>query len=125
MYKKLSETKEAVNEVQVNYIKKILSKLKKVIEYTPKDDVAKIEDNEKIVDIVERILEINSKIQSGQELKILTPSQMLSRLPVSSAQLNSGNNCEKLKNVIRQLLYSLYRSKKITKNIYKSLVDIV
>ena len=50
---------------------------------------------------------------------------MLSRLPISLAQLNTGNNSEKLKNEIRQLLYSLYRSKKLTKNIYKALVDIV
>ena len=49
---------------------------------------------------------------------------MLSRLPISLAQLNAGNNSEKLKNEIRQLLYSLYRSKKL-KNIYKSFVDIV
>ena len=49
---------------------------------------------------------------------------MLSRLPISLAQLNTGNNSEKLKNEIRQLLYSLYRSKKLTKNIYKALVDI-
>ena len=50
---------------------------------------------------------------------------MLSRLPISLAQLNTGNNSEKLKSKIRQLLYSLYRSKKLTKNIYKALVDIV
>ena len=59
----------------------------------------------------------------GSRLKILTPNQMLSRLPISLAQLNAGNNSEKLKNEIRQLLYSLYRSKNLTKNIYKSLVD--
>ena len=50
---------------------------------------------------------------------------MLSRLPISLAQLNAGNNSEKLKNEIRQLLHSLYRSKKLTKNVYKSLVDVV
>ena len=49
---------------------------------------------------------------------------MLSRLPISAAQLNTGNNYEKLKNEIRQLLYSLYISKKITKQLYKSLIDI-
>ena len=49
---------------------------------------------------------------------------MLSRLPVSLTQLKVGNNSEKLKNEIRQLLHSLYRSKKLTKNFYKSLVDI-
>ena len=63
--------------------------------------------------------------QSAKGLKILTPDNMLNRLPISLAQLNAGNNSEKLKNEIRQLLYSLYRSKKLTKNIYKSLVDII
>ena len=48
---------------------------------------------------------------------------MLSRLPISLAQLNAENNSEKLKNKIRQLFYSLYRLKKLTKQIYKSLTD--
>ena len=61
----------------------------------------------------------------GSGLKILTPSQMLSRLPISLAQLKAGNNSEKLKNEIRQLLYSLYRSKKLTKQLYKSLLGII
>ena len=63
--------------------------------------------------------------QKGQRLKILTPNQMLSRLPIALAQLKAGNNSEKLKNQIRQILYSLYRSKKLTKQIYKSLIDII
>ena len=50
---------------------------------------------------------------------------MLSRVPISLARLNAGDNSEKLKNEIRQLLYSLYRSKKLTKQIYKSLIDII
>ena len=50
---------------------------------------------------------------------------MLRRLPISLAQLNAGNNSEKIKNEIRQLLYSLYRSRKLIKNVYKSLVDII
>ena len=61
----------------------------------------------------------------GHGLKILTPDQMLRRLPITLAQLKAGNNSEKLKNEIRQLLYSLYRSKKLTKQLYKSLVDII
>ena len=65
------------------------------------------------------------KNQQGQGLKILTPSQMLSRLPISLVQLKAGNNSEKLKNEIRQLLYSLYRLKKPTKQLYKSLIDII
>ena len=52
--------------------------------------------------------------QTGQGLKILTPDQMLSRLLISLAQLKAGNNSEKLKSEIRQLLYSLHRSKKLT-----------
>ena len=63
--------------------------------------------------------------QQGQGLKILTPNQMLSRLPVSLAQLKLENNSEKCKNEIRQLLYSLYRSNKLTKQLHKSLIDII
>ena len=125
MYKKLSETEGAVNEVRVNSIKNVLSKLKRIIKYTPKDDAARIEEDEKIINIVERIPEFNKKIQLGQGLKILTPTQTLSRLTISLAQLNAGNNSEKLKNEFRQLLCSLYRSKKLIKNIYKSLVEII
>ena len=62
---------------------------------------------------------------AGKGLKMLTPDQILSRLPISLAQLKAGNNSQKLKNEIRQLLYSLYRSKKLTKQLYKSLVDII
>ena len=50
---------------------------------------------------------------------------MLCRLPITLAQLKAGNNSEKLKNEIRQLLYSLYRSKNLTKQLYKSLVGII
>ena len=50
---------------------------------------------------------------------------MLNRLPVALAQLQAGNNSNKLKNEIRQLLYSLYRSKNMTKQIYKSLIGII
>ena len=49
---------------------------------------------------------------------------MLSTLPITLAQLKAGNNSEKLKNEIR-LLYSLYRSKKLTKQLYKSWIDII
>ena len=61
--------------------------------------------------------------QKGQGLKILTPQQMLSRLPIFLAQLKTENNSQKLKNEIRQLLYSLYRSKKLSKTIYKHLLN--
>ena len=72
--------------------------------------------NEKIINIVERIVKFNNIIQSGQGIKILTPSQIISRLPITLEQLNAGNNSEKLKNEVSQLLHSLYRSKKINQN---------
>ena len=77
------------------------------------------------MDIVEKIVEFNKQNREGQGLKILTPNQMLSRLPISLAQLKAGNNSEKLKNEIRQLLYSLYRSKKLTKKIYNNLINTI
>ena len=70
------------------------------------------------------ILKFNRQ-QKDKGLKILTPNQMLSSLPISLAQLEAGNNSEKLENEIRELLYSLCRSKKLARNIYKSLVDII
>ena len=57
--------------------------------------------------------------QSGKGLKVLTPDQMLSRLPITLAQLKAANSSEKLNNGIRQLLYSLYRSNKLAKQLYK------
>ena len=70
--------------------------------------------NEKLNEIsriIGEIIDFNKELQKqqGEGLKILTPNQMLSRLPISLAQLNAGNNSEKLKNEIRQILYSLYR----------------
>ena len=49
---------------------------------------------------------------------------MLSRLPITLAKLKAGNNSENLKNEIRQLLYSFYRTKKLTKQLFKSLIDM-
>ena len=82
--------------------------MKNTIKKVPEDRKFTTKENEKVINIVERIFYLNELDQSGQELKILTPDQMLSRLPISLAQLKAGNNSEKLKNEIRQLLYSLY-----------------
>ena len=65
-----------------------------------------------ILETVNKILDFNKDIQKHEQglgLKTLTPHEMLSRLPISLAQLKARNNPEKLKNEIRQLLYSLYR----------------
>ena len=78
------------------------------------------------MNIFNDILNFTLKEQkSGKGFKILTPEQMVSRLSMTLAQLKAGNNSKKLKNEIRQLFYSLYRSKELTKQIYKSLIDII
>ena len=94
-----------------------LRDLKEEIEDMSEEE-KEIENPNEIINLVENIIEINRQ-QQGQGLKILTPSQMLGRLPISLAQLKAGNNSEKPKNQIRQLLYSLYRSKELTKNSIK------
>ena len=83
------------------------------------------EQPDKILKIVEEIPEFNKQNRLRGGLNILTPDQMLSRSPITLAQLNAGNNSEELKNDIRQLLYFLCRSKKLTKNIYESLVGVI
>ena len=85
-----------------------------------------IEKPDEIVRVVKMILDFNEiKQQKGQGIKILTPNQMINRSPIALAQLQAGNNSNKLENEIRQLLYSLYRSKNITEQIYKSLIGII
>ena len=79
----------------------------------------------KIVRVVETILDFNKQNQQGKGLTTSTPTQMLSRLPITLAQLKAGNNSEKLKNEIRQLLYSLYRSKNMTKQVYNNLIKYI
>ena len=125
--KKLYETKDAKeNSELVEEIKNRWSNLKDEVEKMSEDE-KEIQKPDKILKIVKEILDFNKEIQKqrGLGLKILTPYEMLSRLPIFLAQLNVENNSEKLKNEIRQLLYSLHRSKKLTKNIYKSLFEIV
>ena len=80
------------------------------------------------------LLNGNSKIRSeaickskqnkteGKGLKILTSKQMLQRLPIALAQVKAGNNSESLLNEIRQIVYSLYQSKQITKKVYNNLI---
>ena len=118
--KKLYETKNKnKNNELVEEIKNRWSNLKDEIKKMSEDE-KETEQPAKILKIVEEILEFNKQNQSGKGLKILTPNQMLSRLPISLAQLKAGNDSENLKNEISQLLYSLYRSKKLTKQLYKS-----
>ena len=77
------------------------------------EDEKEIEQPDKILKIVQEILDFNKKIQK-QRVKILTPKQMLSRLPISLAQLKVGNNSEKLKNELK----ILYTYQKIVQKIF-------
>ena len=63
--------------------------------------------------------------KKGEELKILTDKQMFNRLPILLAQIEAGNNSIKLKNEARQILYSLYRSKVLTKTVYNNLIKSI
>ena len=108
----------------VNMIKSGLSDLKYEIEKMSEDE-KEIEKRNKILDIVEKTLDFNKKNQEGKGQKLLTPDQMLSRLTISLAQVKAGNYSEKLKNEIRQLLYSLHHSKKLTKSICNNFINTI
>ena len=61
----------------------------------------------------------------GERIKILTPNQMLKRLPIALALVKAGNNSASLLNEIRQIVYSLYRSKEITKKVYNNIINSI
>ena len=73
------------------------------------------------------ILEAKKLAREHEEtvLKILTPNQMLKRLPIALAQIKAGNNSESLLNEIRQIVYSLYRSKEITKKVCNNIINSI
>ena len=66
-----------------------------------------------------------AKEQEGTGLKILTPNQMLKRLPIALAQIKAGNNSESLLNEIREIAYSLYTSKENTKEVYSNVIKSI
>ena len=88
-----------------------------------KNDV-KSDELKDIVKELERAIFGNEEL-SGSGLKILTNKQMLNRLPISLAQIQAGNDSTKLENEARQILYSLYRSKVLTKTVYNNLVKAI
>ena len=119
MLKYLYESDDKMKDNKlVSVIISALKDLKKEIKEMSIDK-REIEKPDEIVEIVEQILKFNKEKQEGKGLK------MLSRLPISLAQLEAGNNSEKLKNEIRELLYSLYRSKNLTKKAYNNLIKYI
>ena len=76
------------------------------------------------MDIVEKILDFN-KQQKSKGIKILTPKQMLQRLPIALPQEKAGNTLENVLNEIHQIIYSLYQEKKIAKKVYNNIMNSI
>ena len=70
-------------------------------------------------------LKLNKKTKYGEAIKILTPKQILQRLQIALAQVNAGNTSENLLNKIRQIIYSLYRAKEITKKVCNNIMNSI
>ena len=90
--------------------------------YNSREEVIKL-------DLTEMLSDWNDDVRQnkteGTGLKILTPKQMIQRLPVALAQGKAGNNSENLLNEIRQIVYSLYQPKQITKKLYKHIIKSI
>ena len=90
--------------------------------YNARNDAIKfIEDYDSMILDAKKL----AKEQEGTGLKILTPNQMLKRLPIALAQVKAGNFSENLLNEIRQIVYSLYRSKEITKKVCNNIINSI
>ena len=90
---------------------------------------------EEVINFLENILKCHAKYHAKYDarqnktermgLKILSPKQMLQRLPIALAQVKAGNNSESLLNEIRKIVYSLYQSKQITKKVYNNIIESI
>ena len=110
LVKKTDEQKEVINNLKKFYIFR-----EEVINF--------------FTDYIKMLSDANYNVRQsetkGTGLKILTPKQMRRRLPVALAQVKAGNNSESLLNEIRQVVYSLYQSKQITKKVYNSIIKSI
>ena len=112
---------QAKNEQLVNNINDIMIDLRNAI---IKIEVPENENPNKIVDIAQNILDIN-KQQKGKGIKVLTPKQMVQRLPIALVQVKAGNRSENLPNAINQIIYSSYQENEITKRVYNNIMNSV
>ena len=140
IYEGRTTIKEA-NEYQANFLTEIMSFRKKTKPRSPEKKQEKenvlnnlydfFEDTEKILDAFESKIFLTKSKDAGilnldhSRLKVLTPKQMLQRLPIALAQVKAGNNSESLLNEIRQIVYSLYQSKQITKKVYNNIIKSI
>ena len=119
-----SEFKEEYNKFLDNIVKFKYYKSKKEpgsVSPNQKKMIRYARDLKDIVDLY-NLKSDSDTSKKGEGLKILNNKQMLNRLPILLAQIESGNNSINLKNEVRQILYSLYRSKLLTKTVYNNLI---
>ena len=88
-------------------------------------DIATVGDDDRRKSVIEAISKLGDKEEPeiGKGLKIMTPKQLIARLPILLAQKQAGNNSQKINNEIRQIIYSLYRSKNLSKTVYNHLIN--
>ena len=127
LVKDLYKFNQNKNDTIVKYLNESLIDLGNSIN---SKNIPENENLKKVVNIVDKILEFN-KEQKGKRrlldlaecIKILTPKQMLQRLPIAFAQVKVGNTSENLLNEIRQIIYYLYTEKEVTKKVYNNIID--
>ena len=121
LVKELFNEKEDENDKIVNDVNDSLIDLKKD---GKKDGIPKNGNPKTIISTAEKILNFNNQ-QEGIAMKTLTPIQMVQRLPTVLTQVKAGNTSENLLNEIRQIIYSLYRAKEITKIVYNNIMNSI
>ena len=135
------KTKRIVTESNANTVRAFFKDLEYIIfgsytryqtrsEESKKLDVATGGQDDLRESVIKSISKLNDreeppKEQKGQGLKIMTPKQIVTRLTILLAQKQAGNNSNKLKNEIRQMIYSLYRSKNLSKTFYNYLINSI
>ena len=121
-----NEQNEFLNKLSNIKIGKKTTEQKKVIKNIEKFYLSREDDINFFRDYIEMLSDANYDAKQnetkGKGLKILTPKQMLQRLPIALAQVKAGNNSENLLNEIRQIVYSLYQSKQITKKVCNNII---
>ena len=124
-----NEQNEFLNKLSNIKIGKKTTEQKKVIKNIEKFYHSREDDINFFRDYIEMLSDANYDAKQnetkGKGLKILTPKQMLQRLPIALAQVKAGNNSENLLNEIRQIVYSLYQSKQITKKVCNNIIKSI
>ena len=131
---------QQVRNEQKDFLKKLNEITSGNPKYKSKKQLYTIENIRNLYNSRQKVIDLlkdNAKIRSealhkskqneteGKGLKILTPTQMFQRLPIALAQVKAGNNLESLLNEIRQVVYSLYHSKQITKKVYNNIIKSI